>query len=125
MSGKRADAEDRRIGNLLKIMRHKAGLSQTDLGEAIGVSFQQVQKYERGTNRIGSGKLVRLATALGVEPQQFFSPSGRKRSGSSDELLQLLADKQNLRALTAFASIENARIKAACLDLLEQTAEQG
>ena len=68
MGGKRISKEDKRIGQLVRVMRHTAKISQTELGQAIGVSFQQVQKYENGTNRIGSGRLSLLAAALGVHP---------------------------------------------------------
>ena len=95
-------------------------MSQTALGEALGVTFQQIQKYEKGTNRIGSGKLVRLAAALGVQPQQFFAYSGRNNNSAAEDVLQLLADNRNLRALTAFATIRSTKVQDAFLHVLEQ-----
>ena len=124
MGSRGVSKEDARIGKLVRVIRHKANISQTELGQAIGVTFQQIQKYEKGTNRIGSGRLVALAAALGVEAGQFFQTSGRKHNGISDEILELFADKRNLRALTAFANIKSGKVKAAFLDVLERTSEQ-
>ena len=114
--------EDRRIGNLIRILRIKAKISQAELGEALGVTFQQVQKYEKGANRIGSGKLARLAEALGVQPHQFFSPSDN--SSAADEWLQLLANSRNQRALRAFANLRSPKLKDAFLDVLERASDQ-
>jgi transcriptional regulator with XRE-family HTH domain len=63
---KRPDATDVALGRRLKSLRVRGGLSQTALGEVLGVSFQQIQKYERGANRISVSQLGRLAEALAV-----------------------------------------------------------
>jgi transcriptional regulator with XRE-family HTH domain len=73
------DPIDVEVGLSLRRLRRKAGLSQTDLGEALGISFQQVQKYERGTNRISASALVKMARFLGVSvsellPQEDAAP---------------------------------------------------
>lgn len=68
---------DQEFGARLRAAREKAKMSQTTLGAAIGVSFQQVQKYERGTNRISCSALVGFAHALGVAPQTFFQAPAR------------------------------------------------
>ena len=67
-----ATAVDAFVGAQLKTLRKSAGLSQTDLANQIGVTFQQVQKYERGTNRIGASRLWRLCKVFGVKPDRFF-----------------------------------------------------
>ena len=112
--------EDRRIAHLVRVFRLEAGMSQMQLGEAVGVTFQQIQKYESGANRITSGMLVRLATALGVQPQRFFLQASRNSSDPAGQLLELLANDRNLRALTAFANIQSTKVKDAFLDVLEQ-----
>ncbi len=73
MTANRQDeaAIDQQIGQRLRLRRLMLGMSQQALGEAVGVSFQQIQKYERGIDRISSSKLVRLASHLGVAPPYF------------------------------------------------------
>jgi transcriptional regulator with XRE-family HTH domain len=66
MSARRANASDAVIGRNIRACRLARQMSQPKLGEAIGVTFQQVQKYENGTNRVGSGRLVLIAQALQV-----------------------------------------------------------
>lgn len=66
------DAVDRQVGRRLRLRRALMGLSQERLGKLLGVTFQQIQKYERGANRIGAGRLWRLARILGVPVAWFF-----------------------------------------------------
>src|SRR5882762_170486 len=66
MTIRRADANDAIVGQNIRANRLSRGMSQSDLAGAIGVTFQQVQKYEKGTNRVGSGRLVRVAAALEI-----------------------------------------------------------
>ena len=73
-TARRSDARDGEVGRRVRTQRLAKGLSQTELGERIGVTFQQVQKYEKGTNRIGAGRLSRIAQALEV-PVAYFFPS--------------------------------------------------
>ena len=68
------DPVDRYVAERLRAARLEAGLSQTDLGRAMNLSFQQVQKYERGVNRISASMLVRAAKAVGVAVADFFPP---------------------------------------------------
>src|SRR5262245_33978538 len=75
MSAKSPDAIDRLVGRNIRIQRLAKGLSQTDLAAQLGVSFQQVQKYERGANRIGAGRLVRIADTLDVSLLTLFEAS--------------------------------------------------
>jgi len=65
---------DRHVGVKLREARKAAGVSQTELGKAIGVTFQQIQKYERGTNRVSASAMWGLCQALGIEPVQLFPP---------------------------------------------------
>jgi transcriptional regulator with XRE-family HTH domain len=65
-------AVDRHVGTRLREKRHELGMTQETLGNALGVTFQQVQKYERGTNRVSAGRLFSLANLLDVEVSYFF-----------------------------------------------------
>jgi len=81
------DIVDVTVGDLVRSERIRVGLSQTQLGESIGVTFQQIQKYERGVNRISASMLTRIARALGVSVASLFpsddeAPSGRPSLGA-------------------------------------------
>ena len=67
-----ATAVDTHIGQKIRARRNLLGLTQTDLGDAAGITFQQIQKYERGANRVGASRLQQISEALGVTPFYFF-----------------------------------------------------
>ena len=73
MSVKRPDPVDVEVGHRIRIERLSRGLSQTALANQLGVTFQQVQKYEKGVNRVGAGRLTKIAEVLGVPVSTFFS----------------------------------------------------
>ena len=68
---------DKKIGSVVRMRRVKVGLSQTDLGNALGVTFQQIQKYERGTNAVASTRIPDLCRALEITPNDLFGVSSR------------------------------------------------
>ena len=76
---------DVHVGSRIKMIRKMNSLSQEKLGDAIGVTFQQVQKYEKGTNRVGASRLQQIATVLGVDVGVFFAdaPTTDQSAGSS------------------------------------------
>ena len=73
MSVKRPDPVDVEVGHRIRIQRLARGMSQTALANHLGVTFQQVQKYEKGVNRVGAGRLTRIAEVLGVPVNAFFT----------------------------------------------------
>ena len=73
------------VGNSVREMRIRKGLSQQALGEQVGVSFQQIQKYERGTNRMGSSRLVQIADVLDVPVSSFFEGLGKAEGADVEE----------------------------------------
>src|SRR5262245_45385458 len=75
MTSKDPDSIDRIVGRNIRICRLQKGLTQTELADALGLTFQQVQKYEKGTNRVGSGRLLRIATFLDVPVTALFKGS--------------------------------------------------
>jgi transcriptional regulator with XRE-family HTH domain len=84
------------VGKRIKIQRLARGLSQTYLASRLGITFQQIQKYERGVNRVGAGRLQEMANLLGVTPAFFFEDGPRLRPGQSEEAsetTELLANK--------------------------------
>lgn len=76
------DAVDRRIGNRIKDRRLAIDMTQAGLGEAVGVTFQQVQKYERGVNRVSAARLQRIANVLGVPLRYFINEEGAELDGA-------------------------------------------
>jgi transcriptional regulator with XRE-family HTH domain len=123
MSAKRPDPLDVMVGARIRIFRTDRGLSQSDLAEKIGVAFQQVQKYESGANRVGAGRLSRIATALGIAIGELFEPSQYK-SPDSKSPFQLLAERDALRVLKAFARTTDPRVRRAIAQLVESVADQ-
>jgi transcriptional regulator with XRE-family HTH domain len=84
-------SSDSDIAQRIRARRLELGLSQTDLAEKIGVTFQQVQKYEKGANRVGGDRLGQIADVLSVPPSYFFaSEDGTNGSKGKTELFQLL-----------------------------------
>ena len=78
MSDRLPKAVDRHVASRLRLRRLEAGLSQTTLADALGISFQQLQKYEGATNRISAGALYQLALTLDVPVQYFFDGLSRR-----------------------------------------------
>ena len=73
VKAKRSIAVDAAVGARIRNLRLRSGLSQTEVGEQVGVSFQQIQKYEKGTNRVSAGRLAQLAKLFGVSIAAFYS----------------------------------------------------
>jgi transcriptional regulator with XRE-family HTH domain len=95
-------------------------MSQTQLGKRLGVSFQQVQKYEAGANRIATGRLVKAAATLGVPISALFEDTGR--ADPSQSLLALLSDSRSFRLAHAFAAIKHGTARLSLVNLVENIA---
>src|SRR5580704_8063377 len=94
-SARSPGAVDVAVGRNVRSWRIARGISQTQLGNRLGVSFQQVQKYEAGGNRIATGRLVKIAATLGVPISTLFQGTGR--ADRSQSLLALLSDSRSFR----------------------------
>ena len=114
---------DRFIGNRIRARRVLIGMSQERLGEILGVTFQQVQKYERGVNRIGAARLQDIAAALGVPITYFYEQTGgdgAQSSGMSGDLISLvLGSPEAIRLFRAFAAIRDDRVRHHVVSLVE------
>jgi transcriptional regulator with XRE-family HTH domain len=123
MLQKRAQKIDKVIGRNIRIHRLAKRMSQTELGDHLGVSFQQVQKYENGTNRVGSGRLYQIAAIVGVHVSTLFKGGeGAERAGGSG-LLDLLAEPQSVRLIRAFAKITDTTVRRSLVQLAEKFAK--
>ena len=118
----RAGQVDSIVGKTIRMLRLAKGMSQTELGENIGVTFQQVQKYENGTNRVSAGRSVQIALALGVPHQSLFEGvrGGDRKASQADVIpIALLADAHTLRLAQAFSKVSNNRLRLAIVRLVE------
>ena len=102
----------------MRARRKQLGLSQSDLASAIGVSFQQVQKYERGANRVSGSTLVAVAAALRTTVGWLVGEEGEGAHG--DDVFRALATRGAMELLQAYAAIENPRSRAALLALAQE-----
>ena len=116
---KRTTEVDRVIGAKLRLRRGELGITQTQLANAIGVTFQQVQKYEQGTNRIGGSRLAGIAKALEVPVSYFFDQSSEETEVASASLLNVRGAVSLLRA---YAGIRNPQQRQAMVNLARAMA---
>ena len=126
MSARSPNQTDVYIGKRMKMQRLARGLSQTDIAKRLGNTFQQIQKYERGVNRVGAGRLQEMANLLGVTPAFFFEDGPRLKPGQSEEAsetTELLANKYNLALAQAYNRIRSRTVRRNVLELVEGLAE--
>ena len=120
---------DRRIGHNIRVLREMRHRSQKDLAGAIGVAYQQVQKYEAGTDRVGAGRLLEIANYLDVPVADFFDgarppPSRRKTEGRNSTAEDLLLSPYALKMLRVFCKIEDLKLRLHVIELLESAAQE-
>src|SRR5947209_13466355 len=118
---RRAGPEDVEIGRKIRALRLQRGLSQSGLAEGIDLTFQQVQKYEKGANRVSAGRLQRIADLLNVPITFFYGGMGAKakKKDQRDSSLVLLQSKGAMRLLRAYAGIGSRTTKYALVTLAE------
>jgi transcriptional regulator with XRE-family HTH domain len=111
---------DKIVGRNVRIYRLAKGLSQTDLANKLGITFQQIQKYEKGTNRVGSGRLFEISQFLGISLLALFEGS-KAALATNDESspFGLLADPLSLRLVQAFSEIAERRTRYSLVELVE------
>ena len=123
MLARTPDLLDVMVGARIRILRNHRGMSQGELAGKIGVTFQQVQKYEKGTNRVGASRLSRIASVLGVSVGELFESSENEPAAAKSPF-RLLAERDALRVLTAFSRTTNPRVRRAITKLLESVADR-
>ncbi len=119
----RACRLEQAIGARMRARRRQLGFSQSDLAEKLGVSFQQVQKYERGANRVAASTLVAAAEALGVSVGWLVGEDQPLQAGELD-ILMALSRPGAVEILQAFNAIADARRRNALLAVAEEMATQ-
>jgi transcriptional regulator with XRE-family HTH domain len=119
------NAADTEVGESIRAHRLIAGMSQTDLANKLGVSFQQVQKYEKGVNRVGAGRLPQIAEIFNIPIGSLFSDHAETSSGrgrASTAPVRLITDPHVLKLLTAYSDITDRAIRRCLADLVERIA---
>ena len=118
---RRAGAEDVEIGRKIRTLRLERGLSQSRLASGSGLSFQQLQKYESGANRVSAGRLQRIAELFGVPVTVFYEPPGGrpKRDDTRAEAFAYLQARSAVRLARGYAGISSRATRNAILVLIE------
>ena len=118
---------DLHVGSRVRMRRMLLGMSQEKLGEALGVTFQQVQKYEKGMNRIGASRLQDIAKILDAPPSFFFEDAptaggdaqpGFAESRSAGFVVEFLSTVEGLQLNKAFATIKDPKVRKRIVDLV-------
>ncbi|MFG5121842.1 helix-turn-helix domain-containing protein [Methylorubrum sp. POS3] len=120
--GRRITDADRLVGLRIASLRKAGGFSRATLGAAIGVTFQQIEKYEVGRNRVGAGRLQAVARFFDVPVASFFEGADdRPGSGERAEILTILREPGAIDLLTTYAAIPDAAMRRQVLALLRTT----
>ncbi|MEE2950325.1 transcriptional regulator [Fulvimarina manganoxydans] len=129
---KKPNPIDTHVGSRVRLRRTMLGLSQEKLGEALGITFQQVQKYEKGSNRIGASRLQRISEVLNVPVSFFFedAPSsgqptpGFAESSGGDYVVDFLSSSEGLQLNRAFVKISDPKVRRRVVELVRSLAEE-
>ena len=133
MPRKQADPIDANVGNRVRLRRMLVGMSQEKLGELLGLTFQQVQKYEKGVNRVGAGRLFRIARILNVEIPYFFqdvqdnlsgAQSGFAEEAAAPPVMEFVSSGEGLQLSLAFMRIKDPKVRKRVLDLVKSLADE-
>jgi transcriptional regulator with XRE-family HTH domain len=135
-STKRPNSMDAHVGSRVRLRRMMMGMSQEKLGEQMGLTFQQIQKYERGINRVSASRLWELAKVLGVSVQFFFDelafeqdpstrPDGQPgfaETQAESTIVEFLGSRDGLELNRAFVRIKDARARRSIVELVRSLA---
>jgi transcriptional regulator with XRE-family HTH domain len=129
MSPKATNSIDAYVAGKLRNYRKQLGLSQADIAKQLGVTFQQIQKYEAGLNRIGAGRLFQLASIFGIPMQELFprnagTADGIKRAEKMDEIARFALSPEGWKLCEAFLRIQDSRQRHIIVSLVQQMAAE-
>ncbi|MGA7675679.1 MAG: helix-turn-helix transcriptional regulator [Rhizomicrobium sp.] len=127
---KQANPIDAQVGNRLRLRRMMIGMSQERLGELLGLTFQQVQKYEKGVNRIGAGRLFEISRILGVPIYYFYESVSEQLAGApgfadteTPPVLEFVSSGEGLQLSLAYMRIKDPKVRKRVLDLVKSLSE--
>ena len=114
-------AIDKSIGGRLKMYRQRANISQTALGKHLGVSFQQVQKYENGTNRVSAATLIKVARFLNISIGELMVLDGQQQAstGTNKDLMRFAKSPEGRSLIHGFMSIEDTSLRRHIVGLVK------
>lgn len=122
---------DKHVGARVRMRRLLVGMSQEKLGTALGITFQQIQKYEKGTNRIGASRLQQISGVLGVPVSYFFEDAqGEALSNSGfadkkgDYVADFLATSEGLQLTKSFMKVKDPKVRRRIVDLVASIADE-
>lgn len=131
MPQKKPNPVDVHVGSRVRLRRMLVSMSQEALGEQLGLTFQQIQKYEKGSNRIGASRLYQIAQTLNVPVDYFYegletsgkqAASGFSDTPAADFSLDFLSTTEGVALIAAFSAIEDADVRKRVLDLVKALA---
>jgi transcriptional regulator with XRE-family HTH domain len=135
MAGKKPNPVDAHVGSRVRLRRMLLGMSQERLGESMGLTFQQVQKYEKGVNRIGASRLFQISKILDVPVQFFFEEApytgdgnaarGMAEPDSEAFILEFLNSREGLELNRAFVKIGDPKVRKSVVDLVRALSGSG
>ena len=134
MAGKKPNPVDTHVGSRVRLRRMLLGMSQERLGESMGLTFQQVQKYEKGVNRIGASRLFHISRILDVPVQFFFEEApnidggavrGMAEPDSETFILEFLNSREGLELNRAFVKIADPKVRKSVVDLVRALGASG
>ena len=130
---KKPNPIDIHVGSRIRLRRTMLGMSQEKLGESLGITFQQIQKYEEGTNRVGASRLQNISSILNVPVSFFFedapgdhgaSASGMEEASSSNFVVDFLSSSEGLQLNRAFVKISDPKVRRRIVDLVKALAAE-
>ncbi len=131
---KKPNPIDIHVGSRIRLRRTMLGMSQEKLGESLGITFQQIQKYEKGTNRVGASRLQNISGILNVPVSFFFedapgdhagSTPGMAEASSSNYVVDFLSSAEGLQLNRAFVKIGDPKVRRRLVDLVKVLATEG
>ena len=120
---KKPDSIDIHVGSRIRLARQALHMSQEKLGEALGITFQQVQKYEKGTNRVGSSRLMNISATLNRPVEFFFEGvDAAGHTQPADDLTSFINSKEGMWLARAFSRVKNHEARRGLLRSFEEAA---
>ncbi|MEM9331497.1 MAG: helix-turn-helix domain-containing protein [Pseudomonadota bacterium] len=130
---KKPNPIDIHVGSRVRLKRTMLGMSQEKLGESLGVTFQQVQKYEKGSNRIGASRLQQISSILKTPISFFFdgapgyggeTSKGFAEGGTAEYTIDFLSTPEGMQLNRAFAKIKDPKVRKKIVDLVKSLADE-
>ena len=129
---KKPNPIDIHVGSRVRLRRTMVSMSQEKLGDALGITFQQIQKYEKGANRIGASRLQQISRVLSTPVAFFFEDApgssddegGFAESNSTNYVVDFLSSSEGLQLNRAFVKIENPKVRRKLVDLAKALASE-